>query len=363
MRRYLSPTNLKQMFFKKLLASVFGLLSIATVAGAIFGLMGGGEISSLISSVIKTEPTNSLSGRVGSDGPILVVKIDDTPAAHPQAGLEDADIVYIEQVEGGLTRLAAIFSSKVPDVIGPVRSARISDIELLEQFGRVIFAYSGAQSKLLPVIDQANLENVGAQRQGKDIYANDPARIAPTAMMLQAKKLMEKVVGQTSSTAISKPTGWNFGDAPDTGTAIISAKVSWPANSYQVTWSEPEKRWLLAHRDSPNLSASGVHLGATTFVIQLVSITPSEYHDKVGGVTPFSATVGNGKGFILRDGLAIEALWNRETAASGTFWTLPSGEEILFAPGQIWVALTDKEPEFTPVPASNAADAPTRASK
>lgn len=74
-----------------------------------------------------------------------MVKIDDTPPAHPQAGLEDADVVYIEQVEGGLTRLAAVFSSNIPTVIGPVRSARISDIEILKQFGRVAFAYSGAQ--------------------------------------------------------------------------------------------------------------------------------------------------------------------------------------------------------------------------
>ena len=96
--------------------------------------------------------TNALSGREGINGPVLVVKIDDTTQAHPQVGLEDADVVYIEQVEGGLTRLAAIFSSIIPQRIGPVRSARISDIDILSQFGRVAFAYSGAQRKLLPVI-------------------------------------------------------------------------------------------------------------------------------------------------------------------------------------------------------------------
>jgi len=112
----------------------------------------------------EPEPTNAISGRTGTNGPILVVKIDDTRAAHPQVGLEDADIIYIEQVEGGLTRLAAIFSSKIPQRIGPVRSARISDIELLAQFGRVAFAYSGAQRKLLPVIASANLQDLGAQQ-------------------------------------------------------------------------------------------------------------------------------------------------------------------------------------------------------
>ena len=336
---------------------------MALIVGAVFGFVDIKSINQVITNIAKEESRNSLSGRIGTDGPILVVKIDDTAAAHPQAGLEDADGVYIEQVEGGLTRLAAVFSSKIPDVIGPVRSARISDIELLEQYGRVVFAYSGAQSKLLPVIAEANLENLGAQRQGQDIYANDPARLAPTAMMLQAKTLMSKVAAQGSAIAISKNVGWNFGDSPETGTAISSVKVSWPASSYDATWSETEKRWLLSNRGLPDLAASGVHLGPTTFVIQLVSITPSEYFDKVGGVTPFSETVGSGKGFILRNGLAIEALWNRPTAEVGTSWTLPNGEEILFAPGQVWVALTDKQPVFTPASTSNIADAPKKGSK
>ena len=351
------------MFFKKVFATLVGLLSIALVAGAIFGFAGVTDIGRVKAKAVEKESRNSLSGRIGIDGQILVVKVDDTTAAHPQAGIEDADVVYIEQVEGGLTRLAAVFSSKIPDVVGPVRSARISDIELLEQYGRVAFAYSGAQSKLLPVIAEANLENLGAQRQGRDIYANDPTRVAPTAMMLQAKTLMGKVSAQGSAIAISKKVGWSFGDSPETGTAINSVKVSWPASSYEATWSLSEQRWLLSNLGLPDLAASGIHLGPTTFVIQLVSITPSEYHDKVGGVTPFSATVGNGKGFILRNGLAIPALWNRPTAEVGTSWTLLTGEEILFAPGQIWVALTDKQPVFTPTSSSNIADAPTKGSK
>jgi hypothetical protein len=355
--------NLKQMFFKKVLIALIGLVSITIVTGAVFSFVDIKDISQVITQIAKEESRNSLSGRIGSDGPLLVVKIDDTPAAHPQAGLEDADVVYIEQVEGGLTRLAAVFSSKIPEVIGPVRSARISDLELLEQYGRVAFAYSGAQSKLLPVIAEANLENLGAQRQGRDIYANDPARLAPTAMMLQAKTLMSKVAAQGSDIAISKNIGWNFGEGPETGTAISSVKVSWPASSYDATWSLSEKRWLLSNRGLPNLAASGIHLGPTTFVIQFVAITPSEYYDKVGGVTPFTATVGSGKGFILRDGLAIAALWNRPTAEAGTSWTLPSGEEILFAPGQVWVALTDKAPVFTPVATAISADAASKSSK
>jgi hypothetical protein len=302
-------------------------------------------------------PINSLSGRSGNDGPILAVKIDDTAQAHPQAGLEDADIVYIEQVEGGLTRLAAIFSSTIPKVIGPVRSARISDIEILEQFGRVALAYSGAQKKLLPVIAEANVINLGAQRQSPLIYSTDPLRRSPTAMMLQAQDLMANVAEAQLPIAISKSVGWNFGDKPDTGTAISSVKVSWPANSYTATWSPSENRWLLSHKDKPNLSASGIHLGPTTFVIQLISITDSIYRDKVGGVTPYSETVGAGKGYVMRDGFAIAANWSRPSGDQGTTWTTTTGDEIKFAAGQVWIALTDKAPVFTPVAVANKEDA------
>jgi hypothetical protein len=351
------------MFFKKFVISLIGVGSVVIVG---LSIISPDQFSKLgeIENVFKDpEPVNSLSGRIGIDGPILVVKIDDTRAAHPQAGLEDADLVYIEQVEGGLTRIAAVFSSKIPAVIGPVRSARISDIEILEQFGRIAFAYSGAQKKLLPVIAASNLENLGAQRQSREIYSNDPLRNAPTAMMLQAQALMQKVKEQQLPVAISKSAGWNFAESFDTGTAIVSAKVSWPANSYDAVWSSTEKRWLLSHGGVANLAANGTHLGASTFVIQIVSITPSEYGDKFGGVTPFTATVGSGRGYILRDGKYIAALWDRATPDVGTSWKTTSGEEIPFAPGQIWIALTDKEPVFTPIPSKSPADAPSATAK
>lgn len=355
--------NLKQMSFKRVLKGTAGLGAIGIVLFALFNFLPSENLTTLLPITEKIEPKNSLSGRIGSDGPVLAVKIDDTAPAHPQAGLEDADIVYIEQVEGGLTRLAAIFSSVIPQVVGPVRSARISDIEILEQFGRVAFAYSGAQSKLLPVIAAANVINLGAQRQSPKIYSTDPLRRSPTSMMLQAQDLMANVAKAKLSVAISKPIGWNFGEKPETGTAISSVKVSWPANSYNATWSAKEKRWLLSQKERPNLSFSGVHLGPTTLVIQLISITDSIYRDKAGGVTPYSQTVGAGKGYVLRDGLAIEANWSRPSGDQGTSWTTATGDEIKFAAGQVWIALTDKAPAFTPVAVAINEDATPPAAK
>ena len=288
-----------------------------------------------------------LSGREGVDGQVLVVKIDDTNMAHPQIGLEDADVVYIEQVEGGLTRLAAVFSSTIPARIGPVRSARISDIDIMGQYGRVAFAYSGAQRKLLPVISAANLEDLGAQHESSKIYTTDPNRIQPYAMVLRADLLMQKIVDENLRVDSAKSVGFVFGDNPEGGVPTQEVVINWPAATYTAEWSESESRWLLSHNGKLNLADSGVVLGPTTLVIQIVKISPSEYGDKFGGVTPLSETIGTGKAYVLRDGELFATTWNRPFADSGTSFTLPDGSPMFFAPGQVWVALTDREPEFT----------------
>lgn len=331
------------MFFRKLAALVLGAISILFVALSLFNPQ-----SIFVRNLpFVSHETNAISGIPGSDGPVLVVKIDDTKPAHPQIGLEDADVVYIEQVEGGLTRLAAVFSSKIPNRIGPVRSARISDIELLQQYGRVGFAYSGAQRKFRPVLRAANLEDLGAESHSSSIYTQDPLRTPPYAMVLRADLLMQLVKEKGISLATSKSMGWSFGGAPKSGIEISSAHISWPASSYDVKWSAEDKKWLLVHGGEPDNGDSGSQLSADTFVIQLVSITNSIYHDKVGGITPFSATVGEGSGFILRDGKYYPARWTRPSADSGTQWSTPTGEPLAFKSGRIWIALTDKEPKFT----------------
>lgn len=335
--------NLKAMSFKRLAATIF---VVAFCAVMITSVVSPDSLFKVKIPFAEAPAENSISGRVGADGPVLVVKIDDTSMAHPQIGLEDADLVYIEQVEGGSTRLAAVFSSKIPTRIGPVRSARISDIELLAQYGRVGFAYSGAQSRMLPIIAAANLHDLGAQRNSPTIFTTDPNRIQPYAMVLHADLLMEFAKSKGMEFAQAKGMGWKFGKATDEGGAITSAQVSWPASSYDVHWSKEENRWLLDFRKAPNVTESGQRLGASTFVIQLVSITDSIYKDKNGGITPLSSTVGSGSGYILRNGKSIKATWSRATAEEGTRWMSMKGEEITFEKGQIWVALTDKEPVF-----------------
>jgi len=148
--------------------------AIASLGIVAISLVGCTSITSVVKKVAGgNQAINILTGLQGSNGPVLAVKIDDTAQAHPQIGLSQADVIYIEQVEGGLTRLATIFSTpeRLPPLIGPVRSARISDIDILAQYGHVAFAFSGAQTKLFPVINAANLENLGAEREPATLYS------------------------------------------------------------------------------------------------------------------------------------------------------------------------------------------------
>ena len=117
----------------------------------------GPASSAALTSPFTGEPVAAL-------GPVLAVKIDNLAPARPQTGLTTADIVYVLPVEGGLSRFLAVFSSRFPPVIGPVRSAREDDLELLRQFGRPAFAYSGAQPQLLPVVEKARTADLYAGR-------------------------------------------------------------------------------------------------------------------------------------------------------------------------------------------------------
>ena len=328
----------------KLVRRLILLISLTVIT---LSITGTSDLPKL--SLAREEAKNFFTGLAGENKQILVVKIDDTNAAHPQIGIEDADLVYVEQVEGGLTRLAAIYTSKLPPLIGPIRSARISDIELLAQFGRVGFAYSGAQSKMRPVIAAANLENLSAERNPPSIYGKDPNRPGPVDMILKPDLLLErananpKIRIETATASV-----FAFGDAPKSETNTAIAKVSWPSAKYELRWDSVNKKWLIYFNDKPNIAANGEHLYADTAIIQIVSITPSIYGDKFGEITPFSKTTGSGKAVMLRDGFSYQISWQRNLETDVTTWKSANGGIANFKPGRTWIFLTDKVPVLTP---------------
>ena len=323
------------------------LIFLASATVIVLSIVGTSNLPQILD---KPEiPKNFFNGLPGVNNQILVVKIDDTNAAHPQIGVEDADVVYVEQVEAGLTRLAAVYTSKLPPLIGPIRSARISDLELLAQFGRVGFAYSGAQSKMRPVVAAANLENLSAERNPPSIYGKDPNRPGPVDMILKPDLLLERA-NSNPKIKIDSPTisVFPFGKAPKGETSTANAKVKWPSAKYELRWDSLAEKWLIYFNEKPNLAASGEHLFADTAIIQIVSITPSIYGDKFGEITPFSKTTGTGKAVMLRDGFSYQISWQRDTETELTRWQTIDGEPANFKPGRTWIFLTDQAPVLTP---------------
>jgi len=291
---------------------------------------------------VREVERNIFTGLPGNNGKVLAVKFDDTTYSHPQQGLESADIVFVTQVEAGLTRVMGIYSSQYPEVLGPVRSARISDIDILAQFGRVGFLYSGAQSKLRPVISNSNIINLSAERNPPTIYFNDPERTPPYAMMVKPNLLLDKAEDVVTARSI----GWEHGERATSAKKIVSATINWPNAVYKATWSKIEKRFLLDHDNKPNFAKSGQQLGSPMMVIQITTIKPSEYGDKFGGVTPKTTVTGSGYGYLLRNGSVTRVSWERPTAEAATRWTLEDGSTAYFQRGQVWIFLTDQEPEF-----------------
>jgi hypothetical protein len=287
--------------------------------------------------------THPFTGRAAADGPVLAVKIDNTRSAKPQLGLRSADIVYVEQVEGGLSRIMAVFSSKLPSRVGPVRSARISDLHLLPQFGRPAFAYSGVQGKMKPYVARSPLFDVSQDRSNAG-YLRTGSHPAPYNLYGTPARLLARAHGASRAGDI----GFRFGPAPGGGHPVKSVTARYPAASLRFDWSAADRRWLVTQDGRPDRAAEGGRLGGQTIVIQKARTTRSQFHDFLGNYTPLVRTVGTGKATVLRDGKAYDARWSRPSEKEGTTFTTASGQPMTFAPGQVWVVLVNDGKPTTP---------------
>lgn len=288
----------------------------------------------------EQEGRSPFTGKSVADAsaPVLAVKIDNVAAARPQTGLERADIVYVEQVESGLTRLLAVYSSDLPPTVGPVRSARESDIELLRQFGEPALAYSGAQSKLVPVLEASPL-HLMPPGEAPDAYSRSADRSAPHNMYLDPRAaLREAPEGVSGASDI----GFRFGAAPRGGRADTEESVRFPGVRYDFIWSAEYDRWLVSIDGQEATTADNDRLGAPTVVLQRVVVRDSRFKDSGGSVSPYSETVGSGEATVLRGGRAYQARWSRPSAESGTEFTTPEGDPVNFAEGQVWVVLAPR---------------------
>jgi hypothetical protein len=267
-------------------------------------------------------------------GPVIAVKIDNVADARPQTGLGAAAVVYVEPVEGGLTRLVAIFrESKPPAVVGPVRSARRTDIDLLAQWGTPVLAYSGAAPQLLPALHSAHLVNA-SPAEAAGAYYRAPGRAAPHNLFLRPADL------PGGAKAPAQPP-LQLGDAPAGGTPTTAEDVAFTAARYAFTWSAGQRRWLVSLDGTPLVTTDSGRVTAATVVVQHVTLDTSEpIEDAHGTVSPVAVTVGTGAAEVLRDGKSYPGTWTRPDPASPTRFHTASGGELPLADGPVWVLLT-----------------------
>jgi hypothetical protein len=263
-------------------------------------------------------------------GRVLAVKIDNIVTARPQTGLQSADLMYVIPVEGGLTRFMAVYSSHIPPVVGPVRSARQSDLDILRQFGRPAFAWSGATPHLVPFIERAPLVDLYALKVGG--YYRVGFRVAPENLYADPRTLLREAPHASKARDI----GFRFGQLPAGGRATRSMTVRYPATTITFRWSARAGRWLLWMDGKPGQAAEGGQLGGPTVIIQYTRIATSRFHE-YGGRPPYAISVGSGTAVILRNGRAFTVHWSRPNLNAGTTFTLPGGKRMQFARGQVWV--------------------------
>jgi hypothetical protein len=263
-----------------------------------------------------------LTGEPGAAGRVLAVKIDNVAAARPATGLDDAAIVYAIEVEGGLSRLMAVYDAAdgLPRTVGPVRSARETDLQLLAQYDKPALAFSGAQSRLLPVLKGS--DDLAAVTGTGDFF-RDPGRRAPHNEYLHPADAAREG-GE------AKDIGLRFSaEVPAGGTAAATASARMPSARFTFTYGGGHYRVSMDGVRSP--------WTADNVIVQHVRVTESRYRSRTGYV-PFSHTVGHGTARVLRDGRAYDAVWDRPSASAGTTYTV-DGKRLPLRPGRTWIVL------------------------
>ena len=283
------------------------------------------------------EAINPLTGLPASlTGPVVAVKIDDTAAARPSMGLEKADVIYIEEAEGGLSRMVAVFASVKPKVRA-VRSIRSSDPELLGQYGRIIIVASGGGGNSLHDLDRSSLHGVIHDR-GQVGFFRDQSHPAPYNVVSDLAKVSAAVkadgvrnVGFTWAASDPRLVGAK-------AAAIVSTRVG--STSVGFVWDAKLSRYVRTVSGRRILAASGAPVAKPNVLVQFCQINPDRSDvDVNGNPSMFTKSIGSGRVVLFRNGRRIEGKWSRPSIGAPTVFTDAAGLPLLFAPGGTFVAL------------------------
>jgi hypothetical protein len=277
--------------------------------------------------------------------PVLAVKVDDAiPGADPQSGLDAADIVYDEPVEGGLDWFVALFQCGNPSTVGPIREAEMEDPGILSQYGSSLFAYApDVQAPVLQAIHStAGIVSVDSVTEGR-AYSRNASRRAPYNLFANPAALWSAGTSRATSTALSAPTP-QFMFTPTT--AQVPTPDPSPAAStltftlgptIQYRYDAQTDAYQRYEAGQPMLAASGSQISVTNVVLVWAQINPSRVVDGAGNASPLPVLTGQGQAMVLTGGQEFDGQWTRAGATNELSFETSGGKPIPFTPGNTWI--------------------------
>jgi len=267
---------------------------------------------------------------------VIAVKVDDTAAGRPSMGIDKADVIYIEEAEGGLSRMVAVFASAKPKVRA-VRSIRSSDPELLGQYGRIIVVASGGGGNSLHDLDRSTLHS-SINDRGQVGFSRDRARPAPYNLVSDLTKVSSAI---KADGVRSVGFTWAATD-PSLAGARSATTVSTRVGSTVVgfIWDTKLASYVRIVAGRRIVTASGAPVAKPNVLVQYCQINADRSDvDSNGNPSAFTKSIGSGRVVLFRDGKRIEGTWSRTNIGSATTFSDAAGKPLLFAPGGTFVAL------------------------
>jgi hypothetical protein len=310
---------------------------------ALMGLLGGASpaLPPAMPAVPPPPPAISCpltgvdAGATDLTRPVHAVKIDNHPRARPQTGMQQADVVYEELVEGGLTRFLAVFHCQTAPRLGPIRSARLVDPDLLVLYSPVLFGYSGAAPQVLAKVrSTAGVINLVHGANGP-AYQRSGGRRAPHNLYTSSDALLARPAAQ----GVKGPprTGYTFDASllagPPAGPLGSGVDLIYSrASSVGYTYDGATQKYLRSQGGRPHIDESGAPLSATNVLVFKVPV-------QVVGGSPDIGVIGEGEATVLRGGQAVQGRWRRPSLGDQFTLVDASGQPINLAPGNIWINL------------------------
>jgi hypothetical protein len=297
-----------------------------------------------------------LAGGSASKRP-LYVKIDNNPHARPHYGINKADQVYEWLVEGLTTRLAAVFQSKDPDVIGSVRSARMTDTPVIPSLNAA-FVYSGGGPEELMKIhyDAAVVDRYIDLAPGYDWGYRVGFREAPYNYFTTYRNLRDALAGAPDGDQPVSIPSWNF--LPPSATDPLAGGLNGSLDATSITIpyrdlftvgyrydaaSHTYARFDDGVRDVDGATKAPVAAKNVVVIQTEVHFTTDFGLDPAGNPKLDMTLVGTGSGSVFRDGKRQDVTWTRPDIFDVFTFRNASGEAVRLEPGQTWIHIVPSD--------------------